>query len=92
MSASSWNGKKVGDGRIEKTMGAVSSLAGETAAVGRDAFSPVTDDCDPWDHAFTGMIERITIDLKRAGTWRRWRGVGSQAVAAQCSATVIPHP
>lgn len=58
------NGKKVGDGRIAKTMGAVYSLAGETADVGMDAFSPVTDDYDPWDNEFTGTIRKITMKLK----------------------------
>ena len=58
------NGRKVAEGRIDKTMGAVYSLAGETADVGLDAFSPVTDDYDPWDNAFTGKIDKITIDLK----------------------------
>ena len=58
------NGKKVGEGRIEKTMGAVYSLAGETADVGVDAWSPVTDDSGPWDNAFTGKINKITVALK----------------------------
>ncbi len=58
------NGKKVGEGRIEKTMGAIYSLAGETADVGMDAWSPVTDDYDPWDNAFTGKIEKITVELR----------------------------
>ena len=44
-------------------MGAVYSLAGETADVGVDAFSPVTDDYDPWDNAFTGTINKIVIRL-----------------------------
>jgi hypothetical protein len=35
-----------------------------SADVGLDAFSPVTDDYDPWDNAFTGKIEKITIDVK----------------------------
>ena len=53
----------MGQGRIEHTMGAVYSLAGETADVGLDAWSPVTDDYDPWENAFTGKIERITLEL-----------------------------
>ncbi len=44
-------------------MGAVYSLAGETADVGVDAFSPVTDDYDPWDNAFTGTIKKITVTI-----------------------------
>jgi arylsulfatase A-like enzyme len=58
------NGKKVGEGRIEKTMGALYSLAAETADIGKDAFSPVTTDYDPWDNAFTGKIQKITVQLK----------------------------
>jgi arylsulfatase A-like enzyme len=60
------NGKKVGEGRIEKTQGAVYSLAGETADVGMDAYSPVTDDYDPWDNAFTGTIKIIKVKHKEA--------------------------
>jgi hypothetical protein len=44
-------------------MGAIYSLAGETADVGLDAFSPVTDDYDPWDNGYTGTIREITIRL-----------------------------
>ena len=32
------NGKKVGTGRIEKTMGALYSLAAETADIGHDSY------------------------------------------------------
>ena len=53
----------VAEGRIERTMGAVYSLAGETADVGIDAFSPVTDDYDPWNNAFTGTIDRLVVKL-----------------------------
>ncbi len=55
------NGEQVAEGRIDKTMGAIYSLAGETADVGVDAWSPVIDDYDPWDNAFTGTIRKITI-------------------------------
>lgn len=58
------NGKKIGEGRIEKTQGAVWSLAGETADVGKDAYSPVTDDYDPWDNAFNGKINVIKVAHK----------------------------
>jgi arylsulfatase len=58
------NGKKVGEGRIEKTHGAVWSLAGETADVGKDAYSPVCDDYDPWNNAFTGTINTVKIKHK----------------------------
>jgi arylsulfatase len=58
------NGKQVGQGRIEKTMGALYSLAAETADVGVDAFSPVTTDYDPWDNAFTGTIKTVKVKQK----------------------------
>ena len=58
------NGKPVGEGRIEKTMGAVYSLAGDTADVGMDAQTPVTDDYDPWDNAFTGTIHTVKVRHK----------------------------
>jgi hypothetical protein len=38
--------------------------AGETADVGKDAFSPVTNDYDPWENALTGKIRKITVSLK----------------------------
>ncbi|WP_235025245.1 LamG domain-containing protein [Caballeronia terrestris] len=55
------NGKKVAEGRIAKTMGSLYSLAAETANIGEDAYSPVTNDYDPWDNAFTGTIAKVTI-------------------------------
>jgi arylsulfatase len=58
------NGKQVGQRRIEKTMGALYSLAAETADVGIDAFSPVTTDYDPWDNAFTGTIKTVKVKQK----------------------------
>ena len=58
------NGKKVGEGRIGKTMGALYSLAAETADIGMDAYSPVTDDYDPWDNAFTGKINTVKVKHK----------------------------
>jgi arylsulfatase len=45
-------------------MGALYSLAAETANIGEDAYSPVTKDYDPWDNAFTGQIEKVTIQIK----------------------------
>ncbi|MET4029620.1 arylsulfatase A-like enzyme [Bradyrhizobium sp. JR7.2] len=58
------NGRKVGEGRINKTQGAVWSLAGETADIGVDAYSPVCDDYDPWENAFTGTINTVKIKHK----------------------------
>ncbi|MTH16616.1 arylsulfatase [Flavobacterium sp. LC2016-01] len=58
------NGKKVGQGRIGKTMGSLYSLAAETADIGKDSYSPVTKDYDPWNNSFTGKIEKVTFNLK----------------------------
>lgn len=58
------NGKKVAEGRIDKTMGALYSLAAETADIGLDSYSPVTDDYDPWDNSFTGTIKSVTLKHK----------------------------
>ncbi|UOK43883.1 MULTISPECIES: arylsulfatase [Flavobacterium] len=58
------NGKQVAQGRIEKTMGQLYSLAAETADIGKDAYSPVTDDYDEWNNAFTGKIDKVTFKLK----------------------------
>ena len=45
-------------------MGTLYSLAAETADVGIDAFSPVADDYDPWDNAFTGAIKTVKVKQK----------------------------
>ena len=55
------NGKKVEEGRI-KTQGAVWSLAGETADIGKDAYPG--DDYDPWENAFGGTINTVRIKHK----------------------------
>ena len=55
------NGKQVGSGRIEKTMGALYSLAAEKADIGHDSYSAVTTDYDPWENSFTGIIKKITV-------------------------------
>jgi arylsulfatase len=59
------NGKKVAEGRIGKTMGAVYSLAGDTADVGADGWSPVTDAYDPWNNEFTGKIKVVKVKHKK---------------------------
>lgn len=61
--ALSINGKKVAQGRIEKTQSLFFS-ADEGADVGVDEGTPVTPDYPKPDNAFTGKIEKITIDLK----------------------------
>jgi hypothetical protein len=68
------NGKKVGEGRIQKTQGAVGRLLERLPMLGTDAYSPVTDDYDPWKNAFTGTIHKIVVKHKDAG------GTGGRAL------------
>jgi hypothetical protein len=57
------NGKKVAEGRIEKTVPFMFS-ADETADVGMDNATPVTKEYKARDNGFTGKIEKVTIELK----------------------------
>ncbi|HEX9136727.1 MAG TPA: sulfatase/phosphatase domain-containing protein, partial [Nitrospirota bacterium] len=58
------NGKKVAEGRIEKTQGYAFS-ADEGADVGEDDETPVVEDYGiPAPYAFSGKIDWVTIDLK----------------------------
>ena len=45
-------------------MGSVYSLANDTADVGIDRWSPVTDEYDPCDNAFIGKIKKIVMKHK----------------------------
>ena len=56
-------------------MGALYSLAAETADIGRDAYSPVTTDYDPWKNDFTGTInKKVTIKHKMGRRPFHWTG------------------
>ena len=57
------NGQKVAEGRIEHTQCCVFSLD-DTADVGVDGGTPVTEDYKEGNNKFTGTIDRVTIDLK----------------------------
>jgi len=59
------NGQQVAQGRIDKTVGFIFS-ADETADVGQDDATPVTEDYKQGAHAnkFNGKIQKVTIDLK----------------------------
>ncbi len=57
------NGKSVGSIRVEKTEAAMFS-ADETAGVGVDAETPVTDAYTRATSKFTGRIDKVTITLK----------------------------
>jgi len=56
------NGKKVAEGRIEKTVPNVFS-ADETADVGVDDATPVTEDYKQHGNEFNGAIEKVTVEL-----------------------------
>ncbi len=71
------NGEKVASGRIERTQMAVFS-ADETAGVGKDDATPVTNDYKERDNAFTGKIHKVTLDVKPVGA-----AVKAEADAAQ---------
>lgn len=60
------NGEKVASGRIERTQLGIFS-ADETAAVGVDDATPVTNDYKERDNAFTGKILKVVIDVKPMG-------------------------
>ena len=56
------NGTKVAEGRIENTTPFLFS-ADETADVGVDGATPVTEDYEEGNNAFNGSIQTVTIDL-----------------------------
>jgi arylsulfatase len=60
------NGEKVASGRIERTQMAIFS-ADETASIGMDDATPVTNDYKERDNAFTGKILKVTLDVKPVG-------------------------
>ena len=57
------NGKSVGTGEIKQTEFAIFS-ADETAGVGVDAETPVSEDYNRAGSKFTGTIDKVTISLK----------------------------
>ncbi len=56
------NGKKVAEGRIGNTTPFLFS-ADETADVGMDEATPVTEDYAEGDNEFTGKIKKVTVEL-----------------------------
>jgi len=57
------NGQTVAEGRIGNTTPFIFS-ADETADVGVDKATPVTEDYAEGDNEFTGKIEKVTVELK----------------------------
>lgn len=65
MGTLSANGQKLAQGRIEQTQPMIFS-ADETADVGEDDATPVTEDYKERDNRFTGTIEKVTVALQAA--------------------------
>lgn len=60
------NGRQVASGRIDRTQGMIFS-ADETTNVGLDDSTPVTTDYKEYDNAFTGKIDKVTVEVKPVG-------------------------
>ena len=72
------NDKKVAEGRIERTQPMIFS-ADETADVGEDDATPVTEDYKAYDNKFTGKILKVKLDVKEMGA-------GEKAAASKANA------
>jgi arylsulfatase len=59
------DGAKVGDCRVDATVPMVFS-ADETADVGSDTGTPVSDDLDPRESVFTGRVRWVELDVDEA--------------------------
>jgi arylsulfatase len=70
------NDKKVAEGRIERTQPMIFS-ADETADVGEDDATPVTEDYKAYDNKFTGKIVKVKLDIGEMGA-----GVKAEAAKA----------
>lgn len=66
------------EGRIERTQ-PIAFSADETADVGEDDATPVTEDYKAYDNKFTGKILKVTVDVKEMGA-------GEKAAASKASA------
>ncbi len=60
------NGERVASGRIGRTQAMIFS-ADETAGVGVDDATPVTNDYKERDNVFTGKILKVTVEVKPIG-------------------------
>jgi hypothetical protein len=76
------NDRKVAEGRIERTQPMIFS-ADETADVGEDDATPVTDDYKSSDSKFTGKILKVTVDVKAMGAGEKAEAAKAGAAAAK---------
>ncbi len=79
------NDTKVAEGRIEHTQPLIFS-ADETADVGEDDATPVTEDYKAYDNKFTGKILKVTVDVKEMGAGVRAEAAEAGAEAAKKAA------
>jgi arylsulfatase A-like enzyme len=79
------NGTKVAEGRIERTQPGIFS-ADETADVGEDDATPVTEDYQAYDNKFTGKILKVTIDVKEMGAGTRAEAAKADTESAKKAA------
>jgi arylsulfatase len=76
------NDNKVAEGRIERTQPMIFS-ADETADVGEDDATPVTEDYKAYDNKFTGKILKVTVDVKEMGAGMKTEAAKASAEAAK---------
>jgi arylsulfatase len=79
------NDRKAAEGRIERTQPMIFS-ADETADVGEDDATPVTEDYKAYDNRFTGKILQVMIEVKEMGAGVRTEAAKAGAEAAQKAA------
>jgi arylsulfatase A-like enzyme len=75
------NDKKVAEGRIERTQPMIFS-ADETADVGEDDATPVTEEYKAYDNKFTGKILKVKVDVKEMGAGMKAEAATAGAAAA----------
>jgi arylsulfatase len=76
------NGKKVGQGRVERTQPGIFSVD-DAADVGMDEGTPVIEDYQPRDTKFTGTIRKVVVDVKEMGAGEKAEGKKAGAEAAR---------
>jgi arylsulfatase len=76
------NDRKVAEGRIERTQPMIFS-ADETADVGEDDATPVTEDYKAYDNKFTGKILKVRVDVKPMGEGVKAEAANAGAEAAK---------
>jgi arylsulfatase len=76
------NDKKVAEGRIGRTHPIIFS-ADETADVGMDDATPVTEDYKAYENKFTGKIVKITLEVKEMKAGDKAEEEKSRAIAKE---------